>query len=238
MKILFFLALIAAGITAYYVWFEEKVETTVLLPSINRGPCETIHLRAANGQDVAIVAIHEMTPNGMTFSPLPTTPLIGSAKLSTVTTQWENVDVNSLSAYRDLYASYQKAVSGQTVRLKAGPHFYDLNDAMSDVRRLVPKVTIYFSDGSSSSCSMAFNKDDNQIHRVRKWSIHQSSKERSIRGLEELTQQLEPILYRSDVILFQNKLDRAQRAIRDIQTYSSTFNLSAALVFDEILNAH
>ena len=235
-----FILLVAA--VAYYFWPEDtpEVEREVTpevidhLPRAETYTAEPWVLRSTNGQRVEIVAIHEVSPEGIRFSVKPNAPLIGSNTLSMKNTSWANIDKQSMTSYPELYKAYQRTVAGDTLKLELGPHFYDLKKLQYELCRIAPDVYIYYRDGRRTNCSIASVAERNREYRVSKWSISQKNKDQTLRSLEELTNRIEPILYRRDVILLQNKIDRARRTIQDIQTYSTTFNMSAAIAFSEL----
>lgn len=53
------------------------------------------------------------------------------------------------------------------------------------------------------------------------------------RNIEKL---LQPVIYRKDIILFMNRLERAMRGIKDIPEYGKTFNITAARAIYELIN--
>ena len=53
------------------------------------------------------------------------------------------------------------------------------------------------------------------------------------RSVEKL---LQPVIYRKDTILFMNRLERAIRSLRNITENSKTFNATAALAIEELIN--
>jgi hypothetical protein len=246
MRKLFVLVLLLI-IAGYFYWYpsnELKVnqskgaEGIELLPSARRGPCEPIYIKSIGGQTVTIVAIHQVSPTGMTFSPMPKEPLIGSNELEIITTSWENVQIQSLTAYRDLWSAYNDAKSGRTVSLRIGPHFYDLRDSIETIIRRIPYANFRNGDGRETRVSMAeINRSSYQsrVGNATRWYVSGRHKQDILELLNQVTNELRYIIYRRDTILLQNRIDSAYRLVRNIPTKHDIINHSMVIAFSDIV---
>lgn len=213
----------------------EKPEK--LLPAIKLGPYEPIIIKTSDGRPVETIAIHAVSPEGLTFSPTPSAPLIGSNTLQKVTTAWENIDSISISPYRELYRAYKRALKGESLVLEIGPHFDELSYATEKVRTTSPSVRLYYADGSSGQYNFSNPTKRSTLNTsIRGWSMRDSTKARVMDNWAAVKKELEPMLYRRDVILLTNKLDRGIRAIDKILPQSTVFNISSARDIHELIS--
>jgi len=234
-KILIFIGLVAA---AYFFWFKDSTpgQAEGIFQAVETAPLTPIVLKSQDGRAVEIVAVHSASPEGLTFSPTPSGPLIGSNTLQKITTAWENIDLRDLRRYRRIYAAYESALKGDLISLQIGPHFYDLSEKVQEARQTAPTLTVTYSDGSTGSYNFSNpNKQSTLNTRVSRWSISDSSKAHAIDNWSRIGKELEVILYRRDVILFSNKLERAIRALDTIASDSSVFNISSAQAIYELI---
>ena len=209
-----------------------------LLPGIERSSFEPIYLESTNMVVIPIVAIYEVSPNGMTFSPMPNKPIIGSNKLEIIKTSWANINVKSLSAYRDLWSAYNTTKSGRTVKLQMGPHFHTLKDTLEKIVYNIPLATFRNTNGYKYTVSMADMKSGtyrSKIGNANKWYVEVNGKRGIIELLEQVTDELSNIIYRRDTILLQNRIDTAYRLVRNIPTSYNTINMSMVLAFSDII---
>ena len=225
-----FLQLCTIGVLiviAYFLWpTSNSVEK--LLPQSKLNPWELITLKSSNGNSVEIVAIHQASPAGLTFSLVPIAPLIGSNKLKKITTPWANINTKSMSPYRELYGAYKRALDGEKVPLQMGAHFYQIEDILQTIREVEPRVEVYYSDGSSSYYKFHTATSSTLSTRISRWSMSNSEKSKVIKAWSESREKLELLSYRKDIILLLNKLDRGIKAVDSIQPNSRVFNITAA----------
>ena len=227
-----FLQLCTIGVLiviAYFLWPEK------LLPSSKLNPWELISLKSSNGSSVEIVAIHQASPAGLTFSLVPSAPLIGSNKLKKITTSWANINTKSMSPYRELYSAYKRALDGEKVPLQMGAHFYPIEDILRTIREVEPRIEVYYSDGSSSDYNFHTATRSTLSTRISRWSMSNTEKIRVIKDWSESREKLELLSYRKDIILLLNKLDRGIKAVDSIQPNSRVFNITAAKNIHELV---
>jgi hypothetical protein len=242
MKSLFikFLQLCAIGVLiviAYFLWpTSNSVEK--LLPQSKLNPWELITLKSSNGSLVEIVAIHQASPEGLTFSLVPSAPLIGSNRLKKITTSWANINTKSMNPYRELYSAYKRALDGEKLPLQMGAHFYQIEDILRTIREVGPRVEVYYSDGSSSDYNFNAATRSTLSTRISRWSISNTEKIRVIKAWSESREKLELLSYRKDVILLLNRLDRGIKAVDSIQTKSRVFNITAAKNIHELVGQY
>ena len=202
-------------------------------------PYEAFQLRSARGQVVPVVAVHAVTPEGLTYSPTPNGPLIGSAKLPVVTTAWENIDLESLRQYRALKGPADDALNGKSTTLQVGPHFDDLDVAMEEIRRHAPSVNVRYRDGRRDSVDFSSTSPDelSDLNRSASgWSMQEADKQEAMQAWENAIQTLETVAYRRDVILLKNRLDRGIWAMREITPQSSTYHANSARAIYELVS--
>jgi hypothetical protein len=185
---------------------------------------------------VEIAAIHQASPAGLTFSLVPSAPLIGSNKLKKITTPWDNINVKSMSPYRELYSAYKRALDGENVPLQMGAHFYQIEDILQTIREVEPRVEVYYSDGSSSDYNFHTATRSTLSTRISRWSMSNAEKIRVIKAWSESREKLELLSYRKDIILLLNKLDRGIKAVDSIQANSRVFNITAARNIHELVS--
>ena len=243
MKAFLFLALCALIAASYYVWVSpasssapSSAPSLAPLPEISRSPYEPFILLSSSGKEVSIVAIHRIDPEGLTFSPMPDAPLIGSNKLATLKTSWSNLDTQSLERYRELKRLHKQALQGKRLDLRIGSHFTDLDVAQQQLTKIWPLVTVYYADRSQGEYDFRYLINSaRSSHRIKHWSMDAGYKADVLRHWSKIQESLQPVIYRKDVILFMNRLERAMRSIRTIPVYSHTFNETAARVIYELL---
>ena len=235
-----FLQLCTIGVLIVIAYFLWPTNTSVekLLPRSERNPWELITLKSSNGSLVEIVAIHQASPSGLTFSLVPSAPLIGSNKLKKITTSWPNINTKSMSPYRELYSAYKRAVDGEKVPLKIGPHFYPIKNILRTIREVEPRVEVYYSNGSSSDYNFHTATRSTLSTRISRWSMSNTEKIRVIKAWSESREKLELLSYRKDVILLLNRLDRGIKAVDSIQTKSRVFNITAAKNIHELVGQY
>ena len=240
-----FLQLCTIGVLiviAYFLWptntITEKSTTPSvekLLPRSKLNPWELIILKSSNGSSVEIVAIHQASPAGLTFSVVPSAPLIGSNKLKKITTPWANINTKSMSPYRELYSAYKRTLDGEKVPLQMGAHFYPIEDILRTIREVEPRVEVYYSDGGSSYYNFQTAQRSTLSTRISRWSMSNTEKIRVIKSWSESREKLELLSYRKDIILLLNKLDRGIKAVDSIQPNSRVFNITAAKNIHELV---
>ena len=247
MKSLFikFLQLCAIGVLiviAYFLWptsnsVEKPTITSVekLLPQSKLNPWELITLKSSNGSLVEIVAIHQASPVGLTFSLVPSAPLIGSKKLKKITTPWTNINPKSMSPYRELYSAYKRALDGEKVPLQMGAHFYQIKDVLRAIRKVGPRVKVYYSTGNSGYYNFHTAKRSTLSTKISRWSMSNADKSRVIEAWSESRKKLELLSYRKDIILLLHRLDRGIKAVDSIQANSRVFNITAAKNIHELV---
>lgn len=236
-----FLQLFTIGVLiviAYFMWPTRPTSISIekLLPRSERNPWELITLKSSNGGLVEIVAIHQASPSGLTFSLAPSAPLIGSNKLKKTTTPWANINTKSMSPYRELYSAYKRALDGEKIPLQMGPHFYPIEDVLRTIQEVEPRVEVYYSDGSSSDYNFHTATRSTLSTRISRWSMSNTEKSRVIEAWSESREKLELLSYRKDIILLLNKLDRGIRAVDSIQPNSRVFNITAARNIHELVD--
>ena len=240
-----FLQLCTIGVlivVAYFLWpkrtlIEKSTTPSVekLLPRSKLNPWELITLKSNNGSLVEIVAIHQASPVGLTFSLVPSAPLIGSSKLKKITTPWNNINAQSMSPYRELYSAYKRALDGEKVPLQMGAHFYQIKNILQTIREVEPRVEVYYSDGRSSYYNFHTAKRSTLSTRISRWSMSNAEKSKVIKAWSESREKLELLSYRKDIILLLNKLDRGIKAVDSIQADSRVFNITAARNIHELV---
>ena len=242
MKFLQFCTIGVLIVIAYFLWpkstsVEKPTITSVekLLPRSKLNPWELITLKSSNGSLVEIVAIHQASPAGLTFSLVPSAPLIGSNKLKIITTPWANINTKSMSPYRELYSAYKRALDGEKVPLQMGAHFYQIEDVLQTIREVEPRVEVYYSDGSSSYYNFHTATSSTLSTRIYRWSMSNAEKSKVIMSWSESREKLELLSYRKDIILLLNKLDRGIKAVDSIQPNSRVFNITAAKNIHELV---
>jgi len=242
MKFLQFCTIGVLIVIAYFLWpkstsVEKPTITSVekLLPRSKLNPWELITLKSSNGSLVEIVAIHQASPAGLTFSLVPSAPLIGSNKLKIITTPWANINTKSMSPYRELYSAYKRALDGEKVPLQMGAHFYQIEDVLQTIREVEPRVEVYYSDGSSSYYNFHTATSSTLSTRIYRWSMSNAEKSKVIMAWTESREKLELLSYRKDIILLLNKLDRGIKAVDSIQPNSRVFNITAAKNIHELV---
>ena len=242
MKFLQFCTIGVLIVIAYFLWpkstsVEKPTITSVekLLPRSKLNPWELITLKSSNGSLVEIVAIHQASPAGLTFSLVPSAPLIGSNKLKIITTPWANINTKSMSPYRELYSAYKRALDGEKVPLQMGAHFYQIEDILQTIREVEPRVEVYYSDGSSSYYNFHTATSSTLSTRIYRWSMSNAEKSKVIMAWSESREKLELLSYRKDIILLLNKLDRGIKAVDSIQPNSRVFNITAAKNIHELV---
>ena len=192
---------------AYFLW-PTNTSVEKLLPSSKLNPWELITLKSSSGSLIEIAAIHQASPSGLTFSLVPSAPLIGSNKLKKITTSWANINTKSMSPYRELYSAYKRALDGEKVPLQMGPHFYPIEDILRTIREVEPRVEVYYSDGSSNYYNFRTAKRSTLSTTISGWSMSNTEKSRVIEAWSESRDKLELLSYRRDVILLLNRLER------------------------------
>lgn len=194
-----------------------------------------IVLKSATGVSVKVVAIYEVSPDGLTFSPKPSKPLIGSNTLATLTTSWDLIDVGSLKNYPEIESAYRQALNGKTTKMKIGSHFTEESSIIAEIKSEIPRITVGYKDKRPITVPMTEFLSRRDYAQARRWSISKSSKELLVSRWEAIAEKIEPISYRSDILKLQYKLDRAIRAVESIQTESGVFNISSANSIKELL---
>lgn len=193
-------------------------------------------LKSATGVTVEVVAIYKVSPDGLTFSPKPSEPLIGSNKLATMTTTWDLIDVSSLKKYPKIESAYRKALDGKTTTIKVGSHFAEESSIVAQIKSEIPRITVRYEDDRAITVPLTEFLSNKNYSRARRWSIHQRSKDLLVARWDAIAHQIEPISYRSDILKLQYRLERAIRAVESIQTESGVFNISHANSIKELLD--
>lgn len=192
-------------------------------------------LKSATGVSVKVVAIYEVSPDGLTFSPKPAKPLIGSNTLATLTTSWDLIDVGSLKNYPKIESAYRQALNGKTTKMKIGSHFTEESSILAQIKSEIPRITVRYEDDRAITVPLTEFLSNRNYSRARRWSIHQRSKDLLVARWNDIARQIEPISYRSDILKLQYRLERAIRAVESIQTESGVFNISHANSIKELL---
>jgi hypothetical protein len=195
-----------------------------------------ITLKSATGVEVEVVAVYEVSPDGLTFSPKPAKPLIGSNTLATLTTSWDLIDVGSLKKYPQIESTYRQALDGKTTKMKIGSHFTEESSIIAQIKSEIPRITVRYEDDRAITVPLTEFFSNKNYSRARRWSIHQRSKDLLVARWEAIAHQIEPISYRSDILKLQYRLERAIRAVESIQTESGVFNISHGNRIKELLN--
>ena len=238
MKVLQFVGLIIASVIAYFVWFKPVNEVpTVSGPTIHRKPYNPFIIKSKTGKDVRIVAVYSLSPDGVKYSPEPTAPLIGSNKLEILKTNWNLIDIDSLTQYYELNGPYQDTLNGKSVTLGIGNYFTNLHIAQLKILEKRPYVNLYFVDGSHRYFDFSYPLNQNKkSYKVSRWSMSKTDKREILQHWRSVEKLLQPVIYRKDTILFMNRLERAIRSVRNITENSRTFNATAALAIEELIN--
>jgi hypothetical protein len=193
-------------------------------------------LKSATGVAVEVVAIYEVSPDGLTFSPKPSKPLIGSNTLATLTTSWDLIDTASIKKYPDVESAYRKSLDGKTTKMKIGSHFIEESEILGQIKSEIPRITVRYEDDRAITVLLTEFLSNKNYSRARRWSIHQRSKDLLVTRWNAIAHQIEPISYRSDILKLQYRLERAIRAVESIQTESGVFNISHANNIKELLD--
>lgn len=202
----------------------------------NKNEYAPITLKSATGTEVEVVAVCKVSPDGLTFSPKPSKPLIGSNTLATLTTSWDVIDAGSLKNYPKLESAHRQALNGKTTKMKIGSHFTEECSIIAQIKSEIPRITVRYKDGRAIKVPLTEFLSNRSYSRARRWSIHQRSKDLLIARLEAVAHQIEPISYRSDIIKLQYRIERTIRAVESIQTESGVFNISHANSIKELLD--
>lgn len=105
-----------------------------------------IVLKSATGVTVKVVTIYEVSPDGLTFSPKPSKPLIGSNTLDTLTTNWDLIDVDSLKNYPKIESAYRQALNGETTKMKIRSHFTEESSIIAEIKSEIPRITVGYKE--------------------------------------------------------------------------------------------
>ncbi|MGB0744551.1 MAG: hypothetical protein ACPGSB_08495 [Opitutales bacterium] len=194
---------------------------------------DPITLKAANGVEVEIVAIHKISPDGLTFSPKPDKPLIGSNKLLTVTTGWENIDTDSISSYPALAEAYSAAQEGKTSSLSIGPHFHSLSTSQEKVLSYIPRIKYWVGSNYFVTTLDELVMDHGRL-RPKRWAIGNDDYKKTVDLWKEIHDELGKINYRSDVIKYRSILERSLDGIKKINNGETTFDISSARYINEL----
>jgi hypothetical protein len=197
---------------------------------------DPIILSSSTGIEVEIVAVHQVGPEGLTFSPKPDKPLIGSNKLKTITTKWVNIDLGSIEAYPELSRAYAEAEQGKTIRVEIGPHFHKISDSMERISRDLPRAR-YWAGAERRSMSLTQLVRDHGQYRPSKWSIPEKERDRTLTTWKKEYEDLENLSYRADIIRFRHKIHSAIQSLEKISSREQAFNISAAKDLSELLSA-
>lgn len=163
MKVLQFVGLIIASVIAYFVWFKPVNEVPIVSgPTIHRKPYNPFIIKSKTGKDVRIVAVYSLSPDGVKYSPEPTAPLIGSNKLEILKTNWNLIDIDSLTQYYELNGPYQDVLNGKSVTLGIGNYFTNLHIAQLKILEKRPYVNLYFVDGSHRYFDFSYPLNQNK----------------------------------------------------------------------------
>lgn len=186
-------------------------------------------LYSTNGTKVELVAIYSTSPEGFTFSPKPTAPLIGSNKIQVLTTSWNNIDVDRLPKEMDV--AYQSAQAGKTIQLKIGNFFTDIAAAANEAKSNIP-VHRFSTNYSVSYKIILTDKDTFRRHH----ELVSSSVARNLRDRWlSIANELKKIDYRSDAIKLIDELESAAKAIDTLSNAGSSFNVSAGRDIESLL---
>jgi hypothetical protein len=184
---------------------------------------------------VEVVAIHRIGPDGLTFSPKPDKPLIGSNALQTVTTEWSNIDISSIKVIPELNTAYLQAEKGKTIPMSFGPHFHKISDSMERISHDLPRAS-YWVSGELRRIGLKELVKDHGQYRPNRWSIPSSERDKTLAVWTKELKDLEAIRYRADVISFRSKLDRAISSLKKISNEEQAFSISAARDIAELLS--
>ena len=249
MKVLLFVNLIIVSVIAYFIWLKpidavpsvvstpSKIPSVVSAPSIHRKPYDPFILRSQTGEDVRVVAIYALSPDGIEYSPEPSAPLIGSNKLKIFKSDWSNIDISSLTQYHELNRPYREVLKGENITLGIGNHFAKLYIAQQKILAVRPYVNVYFTNGRRSYFDFSYPLYQNQnSYKISHWRMGPAHKREVIEHWRNIEKLLQPVIYRKDIILFMNRLERAMRGVKDIPEYGKTFNITAARAIYELIN--
>lgn len=197
---------------------------------------EPIMLKSSKGALVEVVAIHSISSKGLTFSPKPNAPLIGSNKLQTFTTGWENIDTSILDANPILAEAYQAAQKGKNTELKFGPHFHEISESMKIIRFELPRVSFLQGDDPRvKSLELEILVKNHRKYKPHKWSMSAGQRSDLLKKWEAEHNALEAINYRSDIIRFRTTLNRAIKGVEKIPSALETLDKSAAQDIAELM---
>ncbi|MGJ8639889.1 MAG: hypothetical protein ACSHYA_10880 [Opitutaceae bacterium] len=210
-------------VTAFFIFM-----TALVLNAKETDYNEPFVVKAANGAVVEVVAVYSMNADGMTFSPHPKGPLIGSKKLAVMTTPWANIDVASLQAYKVLNDAYVRALAGESVDLDIGVHFNDLSEIKKRLESAIPNFIVYYQDGTRVKLPLTKFVTDKNVLRAKHWSVKESDKQKLVEEWGAIYKELEPMIYRPEVSQFQFDLEKSLKIISRLDSESSTFNVSSA----------
>ena len=249
MRVVLFVNLILALVIAYFIWLKpidevpsvlkpiDEVPSVVSAPSIHRKPYDPFILRSQTGEDVRIVAIYCLSPDGIQYSPEPNAPLIGSNRLKVFKSNWSNIDISSLTQYHELNRPYREVLKRKNISLDIGNHFTTLFIAQQKILEIRPSVKLYFVDGSQRYFDFTSPLYQNEkSYKISRWSMQPTHKSEVLKRWRNIEKLLQPVIYRKDTILFMNRLERAIRGIKNIPDYSKTFNVTAARAIHELIN--
>jgi len=140
-----------------------------------------------------------------------------------------------MSPYRELYSAYKRALDGEKVPLQMGAHFYQIKDVLRAIRKVGPRVKVYYSTGNSGYYNFHTAKRSTLSTKISRWSMSNADKSRVIEAWSESRKKLELLSYRKDIILLLHRLDRGIKAVDSIQANSRVFNITAAKNIHELV---
>lgn len=193
-----------------------------------RGTYDPIKLHSINGAVVEIVAVHSISAEGVTYSPKPSSPLIGSNTLAVITTDWQLINSESLQAYPEILRARRKAENGTPVNLNVGPHFTDITTIIAEIKSNIPRITIVYADGRSVTLPLTTFLSNQNYTTARRWQINDRDKEALALRWDAISKRIEPIAYRPEISRLQFDIARAVRSVRSIDSQSGVFNITHA----------
>ncbi len=197
---------------------------------------EPFQLRSAKGATVKVVAIYTATPEGLSFSPHPNAPLIGSTKLRTLTTPWSNVDLSSLEPYPELKKAHTAALEGRSTTLNLGPQFTDIDQIKKEISSNIPTATFH-RNGQTFKISyskLLGDKDSFNKYGNKATSSSATALKEQWRGI---ARELKKIDYRPEASHLAYDLQKASKGIDSLARSGDTFNITAGRDISSLVKA-
>ncbi|MDQ8206188.1 hypothetical protein QEH52_01610 [Coraliomargarita sp. SDUM461003] len=207
----------------------------ILLLSIKTTAIEIpqiIELTSSAGHTVPVVAIYTASPDGLTLTPHPGRPLIGSTKLQTITTSWDNIATDKLPAA--LKSAHTAALNGQSTTLNIGPELTDWTIAKNAATRDIPEHS-YWLSGKEYTISYSKILTEPATFREHNSALRSPAAQALAQRWKSLANALKPLDYHPEVEQYIYDLTNAAQAIDKLSRSGTSHNTNAARAIQKIL---